>query len=67
MVTGFIESKETVESNDLEKQKLLDLKKQQDEFLSRVETNLKRSEKDIWFIKNDDHPQKESLSKKSLK
>lgn len=67
MVTGFIESKETVESNDLEKQKLLELKKRQDEFLSRVETNLKRSEKDIWFIKNDDHPQKESLSKKSLK
>ncbi len=67
MVTCFIESKETGESNDLEKQKLLDLKKRQDEFLIRIETNIKRSEKDIWFIKNDDHPQKESLSKKSLK
>jgi len=67
MVTGFIESKENELTNDLEKQKLLDLKKRQEEFLSCVETNLKRSEKDIWFIKNDDHPQKESLSKKSLK
>ena len=37
-------------------------KKRQEEFLERVESNLRRSEKDIWFIKNEDHPQKESLS-----
>ena len=37
-------------------------KKRQEEFLERVESNLRRSDKDIWFIKNEDHPQKESLS-----
>jgi len=41
--------------------------KLQQEFLAEVESKLKRSEKDIWFIKNDDHPQKEGLSKNTHK
>ncbi|MCA0386816.1 MAG: hypothetical protein LCH34_14795 [Firmicutes bacterium] len=41
--------------------------KLQQEFLAEVESKLKRSEKDIWFIKNDDHPQKESLSSNTHK
>lgn len=41
--------------------------KRQQEFLAEVESKLKRSEKDIWFVKNDDHPQKEGLSKTTHK
>ncbi len=42
---------------------LLARKKRQEEFLETVECNLRRSEKDIWFVKNEDHPQKEGLTK----
>jgi len=35
----------------------------QEEFLETVERNLRRSEKDIWFVKNENHPQKEGLTK----
>lgn len=41
---------------------LIDRKKHQEEFIETVECNLKRSEKDIWFLRNEDHPQKESLT-----
>lgn len=47
--------------NEQEKE-LLERKKRQEEFLESVESKLRRSEKDIWFIKNEDHPQKESLT-----
>lgn len=47
---------------DRDEKALQERKKRQEEFLERVESNLRRSEKDIWFIKNEDHPQKESLS-----
>ena len=47
---------------DLDDKALLDRKKRQEEFLENVESNLRRSEKDIWFVKNEDHPQKESFS-----
>lgn len=50
------------ENVDLDDKALLDRKKRQEEFLERVESNLRRSEKDIWFVKNEDHPQKDSLS-----
>ncbi len=50
---------ETLDRDEKAKQ---EQKKRQEEFLERVESNLRRSEKDIWFKKNEDHPQKEGLS-----
>lgn len=50
-----------------EAKRLKDKLKRQQEFLEEVESKLKRSEKDIWFIKNEDHPQKESLVKNTHK
>ncbi len=52
--------------NDKEKE-LLERKKRQEEFLESVESKLRRSEKDIWFLKNEDHPQKESLTHRTHK
>ncbi|MDH8679472.1 hypothetical protein QE109_15040 [Fusibacter bizertensis] len=52
----------------VEKSKLdIDRKKLQEEFLESVESKLRRNEKNIWFIKNEDHPQKESISKSANK
>jgi hypothetical protein len=50
------------ETLDRDEKALQERKRRQEEFLERVESNLRRSEKDIWFLKNEDHPQKESLS-----
>lgn len=52
----------------VEKSKVdIDRKKLQEEFLESVESKLRRNEKNIWFIKNEDHPQKESISKSANK
>lgn len=51
-----------LEHSDLDDKVLLERKIRQEEFLERVESNLRRSEKDIWFLKNEDHPQKDSLT-----
>jgi len=56
-------SKDESEEHDNSQEK----KKRQEEFLEEVESKLKRSEKDIWFVKNENHPQKESLIKNAHK
>lgn len=50
------------ETLDRDEKALQERKRRQEEFLERVESNLRRSEKDIWFVKNEDHPQKEGIS-----
>jgi hypothetical protein len=41
--------------DQLEKPEEKDTQKLQEEFLNMVESKIKREEKDVWFIKNENH------------